>query len=163
MRGNKIVTLTVVYILLLAGLTGCSLDRWEKVEAGEYVQTSRQGVSGQVGKEVIQRMEVNRQDRLVTLYLDNGSEVNATFVSREKLDWPAGCPTNLYMTHMEVLDLQVDRLTIGSLSFETPILVRNCPQDPERVVLRSDGEMGGSGTACTYQQECIYFKRPGAQ
>ena len=163
MRGNKIVTLTVVYILLLAGLTGCSLDRWERVEAGEYVQTSRQGVSSQVGRGVIQRMEVNRQDRMVTLFLDDGSVIRSSFASRDKQDWPAGCPTNFYMTHMEVLDLKAAELTIGSYTFREPILARNCPGNPERVVLRSDGEMGGSGTACKYQQECIYFKRLGAQ
>ena len=163
MRHEKFVTFMLAYIFLLSVLTGCSLDRWAEVEAGEYVQTSRQGVSNQVGRRVIQRMEVDRRNHQVTFFFEDGSLIDTSFVSKEKADWPAGCPTNINMTHMEVLELEVDTLTIGSLSFETPILVRDCPRDPERVVIRSDGDIGGSGTACKYQQECIYFKRPGTQ
>jgi hypothetical protein len=163
MRREKFVPFVLAYMFLLGVLTGCSLDRWAEVEAGEYVQTSRQGISNQVGRGVIQRMEVDRHNRQVTFFFEDGSEIDTSFVSKERADWPAGCPTNINMTHMEVLELEVDTLTIGSLSFETPILVRDCPRDPERVVLRSDGEMGGSGTACAYNQECIYFVRPSAQ
>jgi hypothetical protein len=163
MGRNRIIAAACVYIFLLINLAGCSLDRWEEVAAGEYMQTSRVGVPNQSGRGVIQRMEVNRQDRMVTLFLDDGSVIRSSFASRDKQDWPAGCPTNFYMTHMEVLDLKAAELTIGSYTFREPILARNCPGNPERVVLRSDGEMGGSGTACANTHECIYFKRPGAQ
>ena len=155
----KFVTAAFVFIALLGGLVGCSMDRWEGVNTGKYVVAPGGGFVNQVGQQIIQIVEVDKQNDQVSFYFVDGSEIAAAFVPRDKADWPAGCPTNIHMTHMEVLDLEADTLTIGSNTFREPILIRDCPRNPERIVLRSDGEMGGSGTACTASHECIYFMR----
>jgi hypothetical protein len=59
---------------------------------------------------------------------------------------------------MEVLELEIETLTIASTTFHRPLLVRNCPPNPEEVVLRSSGEIGGAGTACSWTDECIAFE-----
>lgn len=159
MRSVKFVIAAIVYIALLGGLVGCSMDRWEGVETGDYVVASGEGSANVVGSKAVQFMQVDRQNSQVVFYLVDGIEITTSFVSRDKVDWPAGCPTNIHMTHMEVLDLEVAELTIGSNTFNDPILVRDCPRNPERVVLRSDGQLGGSGTACASSHGCIYFKR----
>ena len=149
----------MVYIALLGGLVGCSLDRCEGVKASDYVVASGEGLPNVVGSKAVQFMQVDRQNSQVVFYLVDGIEITTSFASRDKVDWPAGCPTNIHMTHMEVLDLEAAELTIGSNTFKDPILVRDCPRNPERVVLRSDGQLGGSGTACVSSNGCIYFKR----
>jgi hypothetical protein len=156
---RKFITVTVVYLLILGGLAGCSLDRWAEIEGGDYVVAPREDLTGQIGDGVVQRMGVDRQKRQVAFYLLDGSEIITSFVPRDREDWPAGCPTNISMTRMEVLDLELDTLTIGSDTFKDPILVRDCPRNPERLVLRPEGGIGGSGTACDSSQDCIYFMR----
>ena len=156
---DKFLTVIFAYIVLLGCLIGCSLDRWEGIEDGEYVVAPGEGLANQVGKGAIQRMEVDRQNHLVVFYLVDGSQISTSFLPRDKMDWPAGCPINIHMTHMEVLDLEAATLIIGLNTFTNPILVRDCPRNPERAVLRSDGEMGGSGTACTFMEKCVYFMR----
>ena len=59
---------------------------------------------------------------------------------------------------MEVLDLEINELTIGDVVIRNPILVRNCPDDPRRLILREYGQVGGAGTACSQDDTCIHFK-----
>jgi hypothetical protein len=59
---------------------------------------------------------------------------------------------------MEVLDLEEDTLTIGPIILNEPIIVRDCPRDPMRVVLREDGEIEASGSACSWTDTCICFE-----
>jgi len=87
----------------------------------------------------IQRLDVDRDGSLMVLTLIDGSEIAASFVPRDRIEWPAGCPTNIHSTRMEVLDIVEDPLTIGATSLSRPILVRDCPSDPVRIVLREDG------------------------
>jgi hypothetical protein len=58
---------------------------------------------------------------------------------------------------MEVLEIAQDPLTVGATSFSRPIVVRDCPPDPARIVLREDGAIGGAGTACPYPEPCMVF------
>jgi hypothetical protein len=58
---------------------------------------------------------------------------------------------------MEVLDIETDPLILGATALDKPILVRDCPREPMRLVLRSDGAIGGASTACPYPEPCIYF------
>ncbi|MDY6876648.1 MAG: hypothetical protein SWK90_10680 [Chloroflexota bacterium] len=67
--------------------------------------------------------------------LTDGTEIVASFVPRDRAEWPSGCPANINSTRMEVLDIEEDPLTIGAVVFSDPILVRDCPPDPMRVVL----------------------------
>jgi hypothetical protein len=102
-------------------------------------------------------MDIDREQSLVTFVLIDGSKIVAPFVPRHRAEWPAGCPTNIHSTRMEVLDLEAEALTFESLTIGDPILVRACPPEPVRVVLWEDGEIGGSGAACTSENQCIFF------
>jgi hypothetical protein len=152
-----ILALILGAFVLLSYLAGCSFDRWGGVESGVYVVTSGQGIANQIEAPTIQQVEIDRGQRLVVFNLVDGSEISTSFVPRDRAEWPVGCPTNIGSTHMEVLDLEEKPLTIGPIALNQPILVRDCPRDPMRVVLREDGEIGGGGGACTWPNECIFF------
>jgi hypothetical protein len=157
-KTNVVVAITV---LALAGLvlSGCSLDRWVKVEPGEYTVLREPGMAQAAAAREIETLQVDRETQRVAIRLVDGSEIVTSFVPRERSAWPSGCPANIQSTRMEVLELEVDPLTIGATTFQQPVLVRDCPRDPMRLVLRSDGVIGGGGTACPYLEPCIYFAR----
>ena len=144
---------------LLAGwlLAGCSMTRRVGIESGQYSVVCGEGAANGAAMRAIQGMDIDREQRLVTFALVDGSEIITPFVPRDRADWPAGCPTNIHSTHMEVLDLEAEVLTFGDHTLGRPVLVRACPPDPVQVVLREDGEIGGGGAACTSQSECIFF------
>jgi len=150
-----------VVLIILAGclLAGCSMDRWTEVEPGEYAAVRGAGVVGEAAAQKIQKIEIDRGKGTAMFTLVDGSQILASFVPRERANWPAGCPSNVGSTRMEVLDIQEDALNIESATFEDPILVRNCPPDPVRIALREDGRIGGSGGACSGANECILFGR----
>ena len=102
-------------------------------------------------------MGIDRDERVAAFILADGSQVVTSFMPRDRAKWPAGCPTNIGSTCMEVLDITEDTVTIETVTFNNPILVRSCPPNPTRVVLREDGEIGGGGGACTRFNECIFF------
>jgi hypothetical protein len=60
---------------------------------------------------------------------------------------------------MEVLDIQSSNLSIGRMNFYNPILVRNCPPDPNTIILREDGTIGGAGSACAWPDKDIHFSK----
>lgn len=142
-------------------LAGCSADRWTEVEPGTYGVLRDVGVTGGAAAGEIQQLEIDREDGRMVFTLVDGSEITTSFVSRERSEWPAGCPSNIQSTRMEVLEIAEDPLILGSMVFQQPILVRDCPPDPVRIVLREDGTMGGSVTACPHGERCVYFA-PGA-
>lgn len=150
-----------VVLIILAGclLAGCSMDRWTEVEPGEYAAVRGIGVGGEAAAQKIQKIAIDRGKDTATFTLVDGSRIVASFAPRERANWPAGCPSNIGSTRMEVLDIQKDVLFIESATFSDPILVRNCPPDPVRIALREDGRIGGSGGACTGANECILFGR----
>lgn len=150
-RRGVINAAVAVAALALAGVlaAGCSLSRWVGVEPGEY--------AAEAGARGIQKLDINREQRRMVLTLDDGSEIVAAFVPRDRAAWPAGCPTNINSTRMEVLDIAEEELTIGATTFRHPVLVRDCPRDPVRLVLRADGAIGGGGGACQYPEPCIEF------
>ena len=147
-------------LVLLAGclLAGCSLDKWAPVESGVYVPLRGIGAAGQIAAREIQRIEIDRSVGSVTFTMVDGSQIELPVVARENVNWPSGCPNNIYSTRMEVLDIQRDTLVIGSATFSDPVLVRDCPQDPVRLVLRPDGRIGAAGVACTGASECVLFR-----
>jgi hypothetical protein len=102
-------------------------------------------------------LEVDREAGQMVFALADGSQIASSFVARDRAAWPAGCPTNIQSTRMEVLEIVEDPLRLGSTTFRHPVLVRDCPREPVRLVLREDGEMGGGGTACPYGELCLYF------
>jgi hypothetical protein len=110
----------------------------------------------------VQKLEIDRDERTAVITLADGSAIVTPFVRRDRAEWPAGCPTNIYIHRMEVLDIEQEELAIGPITLANPILVRDCPPDPVRVVLREDGEIGNaggvSGSACSRTEPCICFK-----
>jgi len=163
----NIAKMTILFVIL----TGCALagcTRWVGIESGEYIVIRGWGeAANEVAMRTVQKMEINRDKRVVVFTLVDGSEIVTSFVPRSRAEWPAGCPTNVGSTHMEVLDIEEDTLTIGGVTFNNPILVRHCSPDPIRVVLREDGEIGNargvSGGACNWANEkCMHFgPKPG--
>jgi len=148
-----------VIILVGCTLVGCSMNRWVEVESGTYAPTRGIGAAGQAAARTIQEVKIDRDHQTATFTLADGSEIVTSFVPRARAEWPAGCPANIGSTRMEVLDIEDDTLTIESVTFSDPILVRDCPPDPMRVVLREDGAIGGGGGACTHLNKCAFFVR----
>ena len=162
-RQTYLVVMLVVIAFLAAGtLAGCSTTRWIGVEPGEYIVSPGQGEIHGAAARIIQTMAIDRDERTVVFTLADGSEIVTSFVARDRAEWLAGCPTNIYMHRMEVLDIQEDALTFEPVTLRHPILVRDCPPDPVFVVLREDGEIGNargaSGSACSWTDTCISFK-----
>jgi hypothetical protein len=158
-RRKKTTVAVAIMALTLAAvpLAGCSMDRWAEVEPGEYTVVHDGAAATMTVVREIQGLDVDRDGSLMVLTLVDGSEIDASFVPRDRTGWPDGCPTNIHSTRMEVLDIVQDPLTIGAISLSRPILVRDCPPDPVRIVLREDGAIGGGGTGCPYPEPCIYF------
>jgi hypothetical protein len=146
----------LVLIILLALLAGCGVDRHVKVSAGEYIPIRDAGTPDYAS--AIETVRIDRENQIAWFVLTDGSQLIVSFTPRARAAWPAGCPTNVSSTRMEVLNLEVETLTIASMSFENSVLVRNCPPEPEEVVLRSDGEIGGGGTACSGATECVVLE-----
>jgi hypothetical protein len=163
-RRKKTTVAVAIMALALAAvpLAGCSMDRWAEVEPGEYTVVHDGAAATMTVAQEIQRLDIDRDGSLMVSTLVDGSEIDASFVPRDRTEWPAGCPTNIHSTRMEVLHIVQDPLIIGAISLSRPILVRDCPPDPVRIVLREDGAIGGSGTACPYPEPCIYFAPPPA-
>jgi hypothetical protein len=157
-RQETTVAVAIAALALVAVLlTGCSMDRWAGVEPGEYAILHDGAAPNMAAAREIQRLDIDRDEGLMVLTLVDGSQIVASFVPRDREAWPAGCPSNINSTRMEVLDIEQDPLTIGGATLNHPILVRDCPPDPARVVLREDGAIGGGGTACPHPEPCIYF------
>jgi hypothetical protein len=157
---RKTTTLSVAITalaLVTVLLAGCSLDRWVEVEPGEYAVTHDGSTANMAAARKTQRLDIDRDEGLMVLTLVDGSEIVTSFVPRDRKEWPAGCPTNINSTRMEVLDIVRDPLTIGDATFNRPVLVRDCPRDPVRIVLRADGAIGGGFTACPHPEPCISF------
>ena len=153
-----ITTMVVSFGLTVILLNGCSFDRYVEVEAGDYIPVDEGSIHNSPAVDLINGMHIDRENDSIKLILEDGSIITNSFSARPKQEWPSGCPANLGSTKMEVLDLEVNEITIGNLVINDPILVRNCPDDPERVILREDGEIGGTGTACAQGDTCVHFK-----
>jgi len=154
----KKLVVALLIAVVLSTLLGCSTDRWIEVEPGEYtvidVHSESNGATS-----AIDALVVDPESNAITIELRDGSPIVVTFVPREKEDWPAGCPSNIGSTYMEVLDIQSSNLSIEGVAFDNPILVRNCPPSPHTIVLREDGTIGGAGSACAWPDEDIHFAK----
>lgn len=156
----KVKRSAIAWVILIATiLAGCSIDRWVSVEPGEYVVTTRPGTINTPALTEIQKLEIDRSKHLIVFTPVDGPEIIASFVARDRAVWPSGCPTNINATRMEVLDIEGNVLTIESMTLSNPVLVRDCPPDPIRVILREDGPIGGGGGACTHLNQCIFFEQ----
>lgn len=145
--------------VVLSTPSGCSTDRWSEVEPGEYTLIDIHSESNGPTIIDIDTLIAERESNTIIIELEDGSQLVNTFVPREKQDWPAGCPSNIGSTLMEVLDIQSSNLSIGEMTFDNPILVRNCPPNPNTVVLRDDGNIGGAGSACAWPDKDIHFAK----
>ena len=152
-------TVALLIAVILSTLLGCSADRWAEVEPGEYVVIDIHSESNGATISGIETLVVERESNTIVIELQDGSPIVVMFVSREKQDWPAGCPSNIGSTRMEVLDIHSSNLSIGGMTFNNPILVRNCPPNPNTIVLREDGTIGGAGSACARPDKDIHFAK----
>lgn len=159
---SSMVVCVLTSVLATATLAGCATTRWLAVEQGEYVVGRGQGEAHATAVEVIQELEIDREQGVAIFTFVDGSEVVASFVARDQPAWPAGCPTNIYMDRMEILDIEAETLSLDGIAISHPILVRSCPPEPVFVVLREGDEIGNtqasSGSACTGTDTCIHFK-----
>lgn len=155
----KKLTVGLLIAAVLSTLLGCSTDRWVEVEPGEYTVIDIHSESDGETISGIETLVVERESNTIVIELQGGPPLVATFVSREKQDWPSGCPSNIQSTRMEVLDIQSSNLSIGGITFSNPILVRNCPPNPNTIVLREDGTIGGAGSACAWPDQDIHFAK----
>jgi hypothetical protein len=159
----KIKVIFIALVLALATMAtlfaGCSFDRWVEIAEGDYVPIDAVASHDDSGTRLIESMTIDHDKNIVEIHLRNGSIIDANFTSRPKKEWPSGCPANFGSTRMEVLDITEGKLTIGSIVINSPIVVRNCPSNPELILLREDGQIGGAGTACAGIDKCIHFRR----
>jgi hypothetical protein len=155
----KKLTVGLLSAVVLSTSLGCSADRWAEVEPGEYIVIDIHSESNGATISGVETLVVERESNTIVIELQDGSPLVATFVSREKQDWPAGCPSNIGSTRMEALDIQSSNLSIGGMTFNNPILVRNCPPNPNTIILREDGTIGGAGSACAWPGKDIHFAK----
>lgn len=143
-------------VLLGSVLTGCLTGRRVGIAAGEYAAVH--GSSASTPGTTVEAVQVDRDNQTAWFVLTDGSQLIAAFTPLPRREWPAGCPGNLFSTRMEVLRIEEEALTIGSTTFNQPVLVRDCPRDPMEIVLRNAGEIGGSGNACSKSADCLVFE-----
>jgi len=154
---HRVSAIILLLSVLSAVLGGCVMNRWIHLETGDYIHLRTIGRAGETvtTKELV----VDRDKQLATFTLVDGTTIVVAISPRDQATWPAGCPANIGSTYMEILDIEDGSLTVGALTFEDPILVRDCPPEPIRVVLREDGLVGGGGSACAGLDKCLYFGR----
>ena len=140
-------------------VAGCSISRWSEIEQGQYVALQGSPATHEIAARRVQKLVIDRNQRQMLLTFVDGSETLASFIPRKRAEWPSGCPSNINSTRMEVLEIAEDPLIIETTAFSHPILVRDCPPEPARLVLREDGAIGGGGSACPYPEPCIFFGR----
>lgn len=146
-----------IIIGILVGILVASLgDRWVSVTSGDYVAVKPSGSASEDTMQYISKLSIDRTTGTATFMLVDGSLITTRFLPRKRSVWPHGCPSNVRSTGMEVLDLQIKELVAGPRTYLKPILVRGCPEDPVRVALRSDGDIGG-GVACLGATTCVLF------
>lgn len=153
----KRMTTILVIVGLAMMLSGCERQRWLEAEPGTYVAIRGSDNASTDAARELHSLTVNRRTNDLLLVFENGSEQVVPFATRERETWPAGCPTSLVQHRMEVLDLEIDTIYIGEWRAEHPILVRNCPTEPEELVLREEGSVGGGGNAIT--RSCLVFSQ----
>jgi len=170
-RGSRslliLLALTVTASLLACALSGCSMTRWLEVPPGEYVVTRCPGQSTGGSPRTVQQLRVDRDSDRAVFVMTNGAEITTALTPRDKSDWPSGCPTNVLDHRMEVLGVEEPGRSEALVGPGSPVLVRDCPRDPVRIVLRADGDIGNargsSGTACSWTDACICFAPAGDQ
>ena len=151
----RVSAIILLLSFLSAVLGGCVMNRWLHLETGNYIPLRT--ISGANETVTAKELVVDRDKQLATFTLVDGPPIVVAIFPRDQATWPAGCPANIGSTYMEILDIEEGSLTIGALTFEDPILVRDCPPEPMRIVLREDGLVSGGGSACAGLDKCFYF------
>lgn len=148
-----------IVIVVLVGCTfsACTVTRWVGIESHEHVAVYGKGEAHKAAMQAIQKMRINRDAHVAVFTRSDGSKIITPFERRDRAEWPAGCPTNIGSTHMDILDIEEHTLRIEMVTLNNRILARRCPPEPVRVVLRGDGEIGGEGGACTWPTACMVF------
>jgi hypothetical protein len=88
--------------LFLSGCLGI-LSKTAEIKSGSYVRIhslSAQPTPIAVG---VVKVGIDRENRLATFGLADGSEITATLAAQGASKWAEGCPTNLGATRMEIL------------------------------------------------------------
>lgn len=160
MKIGIVFSVAMLVLVVVAVFTpGCSFDSWVEINEGDYLTANPGEAHEDPVSSLVKSMTIDRKNNTIRLIIEDSSVISESLITRSRQDWPSGCPANLGSTRMEVLDINVSELTIGELVFSNPVLVRNCPSEPELVLLREDGNIGGGGVACANTVKCIHFKR----
>lgn len=161
-QGHSVLLWLLSATLVGCALAGCSGAKWIAVEPGVYNVISCRDEAGDVALQTVRKLDIDRGERLIVITIADGPAIRASFVPRARAEWASGCPTNLYTHRMEVLGIERDELDVGPITLTNPVLVRDCPPDPARVVLREDGDIGNAGgsagSACSGTRSCVCFE-----
>jgi hypothetical protein len=133
---------TPLLFLLVTLLAGCARHRWLEVRSGSYSEIRGSGDIARDAARELDGLQVDPEEAVITLRFDDGSELTLPFVAWDRADWPMACPTNLFHHYLEVLDLGEETLEIGPMMVKHPILMRNCPAEPEELVLQEASNFG---------------------
>jgi hypothetical protein len=179
---KRVTIFKVLIVFLACVLSGC--DQWAEVPAGLYTPLpasieqiemmtlepdhptqwvtasgikaifvdrtrARPGTPGHT------RLDASQDHQIAWIMFDDTTLLLVPFVPRPRAAWPSGCPSNLGSTRMEVLALAMEELPLASATVQRPVLVRDCPPDPMKLVLRDDGAIGGGGVACVGAETCV--------
>jgi len=153
-RGNIAAFLLILAIVLYTQ-SGCIFDRYLKINPGEFVPTNFQNTANRIS---IEKIKVDRNSSQIEIIHTNGASLMYPFTARPKQQWPSGCPGNIGSHLIEVFDLNTQEISTGNTILHNPVLVRNCPENPEIIILREDGQIGGPGTACSDNIKCMHFQ-----
>lgn len=153
---KRIALETALAFVLATLLLGCVQQRWLAVEPGAYTQVRGTDDISRAAAQEIRNLSVDREAATAILALEDGSQITLTFVARARAAWPEGCPTNILLHRMEVLDVAQSNLTIAGLTLHDPVLMRNCPRAPLEIRLCDDGQIGDGGAR---RGSCLVFAR----
>ncbi|MGC9468747.1 MAG: hypothetical protein ACP5HS_09155 [Anaerolineae bacterium] len=157
-----LVGIGLALVVLLSGCVLPNADRSIGIDLGVYrpipsndpdVEAPWRSLSG------VELVFVDREHQTIWILFEDASLVIHGYEAWPEETWPAGCPTNLGSTYMEVLDIAKPELVVGPETIQDPILVRNCPPTPVELVLRNSGDIAVGGSACVGAQICLVLER----
>ena len=154
---------TIMLLALLGYLTGCALVPGQgkvTIVEGRYAPVSSAEPAAVPPWDTLSGIDsvfIDGDNRTVWILFEDTSLLVHAYETTPQHQWMEGCPTNLSTTLMQVGNLGLHELAVGTEVLPEPILVRDCPADPVELVLRDGGNTTNGGNACTGAQVCQVF------
>lgn len=138
---------------VLLSIAGCGEDEEALVGSGAYVlEDVRSSDTGEIPELAL---EVDREQGTASFRLPDGSTLDTTATARE--DRVQGCPTNVSVTLLEVLDLGDVELVAGEWVVAHPLIVAECSDGGVGVGADADLDDGGGGACSAFEGLCLEF------